>query len=253
MCSLIAMNFTAYDFGYSWPITYGHLIPLGLAIAVATFALWRGWPRLVWILAGIVGVWALVGFVFIQFLLARPMTLPTERFLASGAGRVLDAGAGSGRAGVGVLVARPKATVTALDIYSGYWGIDDNTPDRFMANARAAGAGDRAEARTGDMREMPFQDGEFDAVVSSYAIDHLSQKGTQQAIAEVRRVLKPGGEFLLLIVNSADWVIRVLSPPIAHHPRQNPLRWRHLIEDAGFKLEEDGMTIGTFYFYAKKR
>ena len=242
-----------YDFGYSWPITYGHLIPLAGALGVIALALWRKWPSLVSILAGVVAVWGLVGFVFIQSLLARPMTLPTDAFLASGSGRVLDAGAGSGRAGVGVLLARPKTTVTALDIYSGYWGIDENTPERFMANARAAGAEGRALARTGDMREMPFGDGEFDAVVSSYAIDHLSQEGRAKAISEVHRVLKPGGEFLLLIVNSTDWVLRILSPPLAHHPRQNPVDWRHQIEDAGFRLNEDGTSVGTFYFHARKR
>jgi SAM-dependent methyltransferase len=241
-----------YDFGYSWPITYGHLIPLAAAATVIGVGLWRGWPRPVSILAGIVGLWALAGFVLIQALLCRPMILPTENFLTSGSGRVLDAGAGSGRAGVGVLLARPQTTVTALDIYEGYWGIDSNTPERFMANARAAGAGGRADARTGDMRQMPFGDGEFDAVVSSYAIDHLGRDGTRKAISEVHRVLEPGGQFLLLIVNSTDWVIRLLSPPIAHHPRQDPLRWRRLIEDAGFGLEEDGMTVGTFWFLAKK-
>ena len=248
-------NIMSYDFGYSWPITYGHLVPLAMAIVIGAVAVWRDWPRVVAILAGVLGLWALAGFlvVHLMFGLTRPMELPTDRFLASGSGRVLDAGAGSGRAGVGVLIARPKATVTALDIYSGYWGIDDNTPEKFMANARAAGAGHRAEARTGDMREMPFDDAEFDAVVSSYAIDHLSQKGTSQAIGEVHRVLKAGGGFLLLIVNSRDWVVRLFSPPIAHHPRQSVVRWRHLIEDAGFRLEEDGATTGTFYFYAVKK
>ena len=246
--------FNSYEFGYSWPITYGHLIPLAAAVVLVAVAIWRGWPRPVTILASVIGLWALVGFLVVHFLfgLTRPMELPTDRFLASGGGRVLDAGAGSGRAGVGVLVARPQSRVTALDIYSGYWGIDDNTPERFMANARAAGAADRAEARRGDMREMPFEAGEFDAVISSYAIDHLSAKGTVQALHEVNRVLKPGGEFLLMIVNSADWMLRVFSPPIAHHPRQNPVRWRQMVEDAGFRVEEDGATTGSFYFYARK-
>ena len=247
-------NLTSYDFGYSWPITYGHLVPLSIAVVIAALAVWRDWPRVVTILAGVVALWALAGFLVVHLLfgLTRPMELPTERFLASGGGRVLDAGAGSGRAGVGVLVARPAARVTALDIYDGYWGIDDNTPERFMANARAAGAGNRAEARTGDMRQMPFGNADFDAVVSSYAIDHLSQEGTTKAISEVHRVLKPGGEFLLLIVNSADWLVQIVSGPIAHHRRQDPVRWRQMIEDAGFTLEEDGTTIGTFYFHARK-
>lgn len=247
------MNTSDYDFGYSWLVTHGHLVPLAGAVVVAGVALWRGWSAIITILAGVVGLWALAGFVVMQLMLARPMALPTERFLASGAGRVLDVGAGSGRAGVGVLLARPKATVTALDIYSGYWGIDDNTPERFLANARAAGAEDRADARTGDMREMPFGDAEFDAAISSYAVDHVPRRDTPRALAEVARVLEPGGEFLLMIVNSNDWLVRLISPPLAHHPRQDPLRWRQMLEDAGFRLEEDGTTFGTFYFYAKKK
>ena len=44
------------------------------------------------------------------------MALPTEQFLASGAGRVVDIGAGSGRAAIGLLLARPRTTVTGVDI-----------------------------------------------------------------------------------------------------------------------------------------
>jgi len=243
-----------YDFGYHWTVGFGHLIPLALAGVVGSIAWWRGAKWLV-ILAGIVGLWGLAGFFVTHavFGLNRPMEIPTSRFMASGAGRVLDAGAGSGRAAIGVLLARPKATVTALDIYSGFWGITDNTPERFMANARAAGAADRADAHTGDMREMPFANGEFDAVVSSYAIDHLGREGTAKALGEVSRVLKPGGEFLLLIVN-ADLLTRILSPhALGHHPHQDPERWRGLLKDAGFTLEEDGTQPATFYFYARKR
>jgi ubiquinone/menaquinone biosynthesis C-methylase UbiE len=244
-----------YDFGYSWFVGYGLVIPLAIAVAVGALALWRRWRRWIVVLAVMIGVWAIAGLILINlaFGINRPMKLPTDRFLASGGGRVLDVGAGSGRAAVGVLLARPRATVTGLDIYSGYWGIDDNTPERFIANARAAGAADRAEARTGDMRDMPFEDASFDAVISSYAIDHLRQEGVVKALAEVARVLKPRGEFLLLIVN-ADWWSRVFSPhAIAHHPRQDPARWRALLEQAGFAVEEDGKKPATLYFFAKKR
>ena len=119
-------------------------------------------------------------------MLNSPMPLPTERFLRAGAGRVLDVGAGSGRAAVGVLIARPHVTATGVDIYSGYWGIDGNTPERFMANARIAGVADRASARVGDMRQLPFGDGEFDAVVSSYAIDHLPGPSARKRLRKSR-------------------------------------------------------------------
>jgi len=251
---LIMFSFTRYEFGYSWYVGYGHLVPLALAAALGGLAAWRGWPRWVAVLAGVVALWAVAGLLITHLLgINTPLELPTARFLSSGSGRVLDAGAGSGRAAVGVLLARPKATVTGLDIYQGYWGIDDNTPERFMTNARIAGVADRAEARTGDMRDMPFEESEFDAVVSAYAIDHLRQDGIVKAVAEVARVLKPRGEFLLMIVN-VDWLTQIASPhALAHHPPQDPARWRALLQRGGFAVEEEGTRPGTLYFLARKR
>ena len=247
--------FSPYDFGYSWLITSGHLIPLGLSGAFIALVLWRGWPRWLAALSGLVAVWAVAGFLVSQlvFRLNLPVEPPTPRFLASGAGHVLDAGAGSGRAAVGVLLTRPKATVVGLDIYSGYWGIDSNTPERFMNNARIAGAADRAEARSADLRDLPFKDGEFDAVVSVAAIDHLNREGVVKALAEVARVLKPRGEFLLTIVN-VDWVVKLTSPhALAHHPPQDPAKWHALLEQCGMALEEEGTEPGGLYFFARKR
>jgi SAM-dependent methyltransferase len=245
---------TNYDFGYSWYIGYGLLIPLALGAALGGLALWRGWSRWLLIVAGMVTLWAVAGMFLVNvvFGINKPMALPTSRFLASGSGRVLDVGAGSGRAGIGVLLARPRATVTALDIYSGYWGIEGNTPDRFMKNARIAGVADRAEAKTGDMRQMPLGDGTFDAAISSYAIDHLRRDGQVKAIAEVARVLKTRGEFLLMLVD-VTWVTWLASPPLAHHPRADPARWRALLEAGGFVVEESGRRPSTLYFMTRKR
>ncbi|HUF47208.1 MAG TPA: hypothetical protein VMM93_05270, partial [Vicinamibacterales bacterium] len=115
-----------YDFGYSAWLVYGHLVPLALFGVLAALAVWRGWPRWLVVASGLVALWALSAFVIMQ-ILNRPVDLPTEQFLAAGSGRILDVGAGSGRLTVGVLQARPRATAMALDIYSGYFGIDDNT------------------------------------------------------------------------------------------------------------------------------
>jgi arsenite methyltransferase len=246
---------TAYEFGYSWFIAYGLAIHLALAGALAAVAVWRGWPRWLSILAAAVMVWAIVGLFLVNvvFGINKPMQLPTERFLTSGRGRVLDVGAGSGRAAVGVLLARPGTTVTGIDLYQGYMGIENNTPERFMTNARIAGAAQRAEAIKGDARELPFADATYDAVVSSYVIDHLRNDGKVKALSEVARVLKPRGEFLLLIVN-ADRVTRLFSPhALGHHPRQDPARWRTLLDQAGFAIEEEGTKPATLYWFARKR
>jgi SAM-dependent methyltransferase len=244
-----------YQFGYSWFVTHGHLVPLLIAALVGGVALWRGWPRWVTGLSGLVALWAIAGLIITHAVIGinAPVELPTSRFLASGSGRVLDAGAGSGRASVGILLARPQARVTGLDLYQGYWGIDGNTPARFMANARIAGAADRAEARTGDMRDMPFSDAEFDAVVSVAAIDHLRRSDIVKTLEEMARVLRPRGEVLLMIVDP-DWVTKVASPhAIAHHRRQDPVWWRTTLEQCGFGVEEEGRQPGGLYVYARKR
>jgi SAM-dependent methyltransferase len=245
------MNPLTYDFGYSWPVRYAMLAPLLVAGVLAAIAMWRSWPRWVLVPLALVAIWAAAAVVILNLMLGRPMSLPTERFLTSASGRVLDVGAGSGRAAIGVLLARPQTTAVGVDIYSGYWGIDENTPERFMRNARIAGVGARASARVGDMRELPFGDKEFDAVVSSYAIDHLRRAERSKAIAEVARVLKPGGEFLLMIVQ-VDWRTWLVSPPLAHHPSQDPEPWRGWLRENGFSLEEEGTRFATLYFLARK-
>ena len=245
-------NFLTYDFGYSWSIRYAMLVPLVLAAGLAALAVRRSWSRWVYIPMVLVALWAAAAVVILNVMLNRPMTLPTERFLASVSGRVLDVGAGSGRAAIGVLLARPNVTAMGVDIYSGYWGIDENTPERFMRNARTAGVAGRAAARIGDMRQLPFGDGEFDGVVSSYAIDHLRRAERPKAIAEVARVLKPGGEFLLMIVH-VDWKTWLVSPLLAHHPSQNPEPWRTLLQEHGFAVQEEGTPFATLYFLARKQ
>ena len=246
------LNFLTYDFGYSWWLRYAMIVPLSLAASLAAVAVWRSWPRWVLILAALVAVWAVAAIVVLNGMVNRPMSLPTERFLTTGSGRVLDVGAGSGRAAIGVLLARPHTTAMGVDIYNGYWGIDENTPERFMKNARTAGVAERAAARVGDMRELPFSDAEFDAVVSSYAIDHLRRADRPKAIGEVARVLKPGGEFLLLIIH-VDWKTWLVSPLLAHHPSQNPESWRAWLQEKGLNVEEEGMRFATLYFLAKKQ
>ena len=242
-----------YDFGYSWAVVWGQLIPLALFGALAGLGLWRGWRRWVVVASGVPAVWAAVSLVTIHaFGINTPQPLPTEQFLASGSGRVVDVGAGSGRAAVGLLLARPRVTVTGVDIYSGYYGIDDNTPERFMVNARIAGVADRAKAMVGDARELPLPTGEYDGVISSYAIDHIPRGDIPKALSEAGRVLKPGGEFLLMIVN-VDWWALLTSPhAMAHHPRANPVRWQTMLEAADFEIVEQGTRPMMMYFLSRK-
>ncbi len=172
-----------YDFGYPWSITWIHVIPLVLGLAAAALGVRLGWRRWVVGLSCVIGIWGIVGLILTHTMMGglnAPQRLPSDQFMASGRGRVLDVGAGSGRALIGLLLARPQATGTALDIYSGFFGITDNTPERMMRNARIAGVADRADTVTADATRMPLPDASYDAAISSYAIDHMGREGSAE-------------------------------------------------------------------------
>lgn len=243
-----------YDFGYSWPFTIGHLLVCAVALAAAGITYWRGYHRwMVW-LATLATVWGFAGAVAMHYAVQinEPARLPTPAFLPSGAGRVLELGAGSGRATVGLLLARPRARVTAVDRYEGYFGIDDNTADRLMRNAATAGVGDRVEVRVSDMRQLPFASATFDAAMSVAAIDHLAWPDIEQTLRETARVLKPGGQLLVVSLNSDVWV-RVAIPPAIHGTgfwgsRQVVQRWRDAFAKTGFDVSEMGTAPATLYW-----
>ena len=243
-----------YEFGYSFWVVWGHLVPILLFGAIAALGLWLGWSRWVVLLASAVAVWGVAGLLMTHFMLRLnlPQPLASERFLASGSGRVVDIGAGSGRATVGLLLARPNVTVTAVDIYRGFFGIDDNTPERLMTNVRIAGADGRATAILGDARELPLPDAEFDGAISVAAIDHLPRAGIPVAVAEAARVLKPGGEFLLTVVAADAWAWFASPHAMAHHRFLAPTDWPALLASSGFEVLEQGSGPGHRYFLARR-
>ena len=250
------MNPFAYDFGYGWQWNYGHVVPLVLFGALAAIGARLRWSRWIVGVAAFIAAWAAVGLFITQFVVRMnlPLELPTERFLASDSGTVLDAGAGSGRSSLMVLLERPASRVLALDVYAGYFGIDDNTPNRLLANAAKAGVEDRIEVKVGDVREMPLDDDSLDAAVSAYVIDHLNEEGVERSLSEIRRVLRPDGEFLLMVIRPDLW-IRVAYPMFAEHGyfgSDHSARWRGHLEDAGFAIVEEGTLPGTLYLVARK-
>ena len=246
-----------FDFGYPWWMTWGHLIPLVL-FGFLALAAWR-LARSTWMVAvsGTLALWGLTGFLIMNqvLMVGEPLPPPPARFLPDGSGRVLDMGAGSGRATLMVLRSRPKTSVVALDIYSGYLGINDNTPERLTRNAAAAGAANRLQVRVADMRELPFPEASFDGVVSSFAIDHLRRDDVPRALGEAARVLRPGGQILIMNLNVDGW-IRVALPALPGHGyfgrAQDTNRWRTALTDAGFAVVEQGTRPGTSYFLGQK-
>jgi ubiquinone/menaquinone biosynthesis C-methylase UbiE len=194
------------NFGYPWFLSYGHL-----ALAAITLLFWilgraRKWSKAPMILIGALTLWSAAAFLVARFDLDvnGRLPLPSQRFLASGTGRVLDMGAGTGRSSIMVLEARPQTTVVALDLftesYEHHFGPGQSGQERLLANLKAAGLEHRAAIQTGDMRKLPFEAATFDGFVSTYAIDHLNRDGITTSLSEAFRVLKPSGEFLMMVI-----------------------------------------------------
>lgn len=247
------------EFAYPWWLSYGHLCLTLAAAGLWWIAARLRWPFAVKALVGAFGLWAFTAFAVIRFVvnINGVAPLPTERFLAAGTGRVLDIGAGTGRSSMMLLAARPNATLVALDeyghSYEEHFGeAGAQGPGRFMANLRTAGYERRAEVKTGDMRELPFEAATFDGIVSAYAIDHLNRVGIDKALGESLRVLKPGGEFLLMLVGKDPWIRFAFGPLLAHGGLRGPDWWKGRIEAAGYRIEEQGFRPATLYFLARK-
>jgi ubiquinone/menaquinone biosynthesis C-methylase UbiE len=75
-------------------------------------------------------------------------------------------------------------------------GIDLTREMLAVARARAADLGRSIELCEGDAQALPFPDGTFDTVVSTYAM--CSVPDLRLTISEMRRVLAPGGRLILV-------------------------------------------------------
>ena len=100
--------------------------------------------------------------------------------------RVLDLGSGDGRLLALVRLARPGAVAVAIDF-----------SEAMLGRLRARFAGQSAVSVVAHDMDHPLPEslGEFDAVVSSFAIHHLTHERKRALYAEVYRRLRPGGAF----------------------------------------------------------
>jgi len=108
-----------------------------------------------------------------------------------GGRRVLDAGCGGG------LVARELAAAGAEVV-----GVDRSRGSLGVARRAAGPIGSFAPAQ-GRLERLPFAGGAFDAVVAADVLEHVPD--LPAAVAELARVLAPGGSFVFDTVNRTFW------------------------------------------------
>lgn len=167
-----------------------------------------------------------------------------ERLAVSPGDRVLDVGCGPGylTSEIAALVG-PDGEVAGIDISASMLAL---------ARRRCAGAGGRVTLREGRCEDVPFPDASFDAAVSVQVYEYVED--IERALAELYRVLRPGGRAVILdtdwdslVWHSADRprmrrILELWDDHVAH-PRL-PRRLGPLLREAGFR--EEGLTTLTF-------
>lgn len=118
---------------------------------------------------------------------------------------VLDIGCGAGGIDIALATTHGAAYVTGID-------VEDSVLTRARALVEAKGLTDRIGLVKVAPGPLPFPPGTFDVVFSKDSIVHIPDKNA--LMAEVARVLKPGGWFL-----ASDWLIGVetISPQMAEY------------------------------------
>lgn len=147
----------------------------------------------------------------------------------TGVERVLDAGCGAGHASVAV--APYAAEVVALDLTEAMLRQTEQlAAERGLPNVVTL---------LGDVEAIPAEDVVYDAAVSRYSAHHWPNPAA--ALRELRRVLKPGGIFVLSDIVAPDapaldtWLqtIELLRDP-SHVRDHSVAQWLTMFTDAGF-------------------
>jgi len=123
--------------------------------------------------------------------------------------RVVDLGAGTGL--LALALAPRVCEVVAVDI-----------SERMLERLDDAAVADgvlNIEFVTGDLRRLPLDDESATLVVSNYAFHHLDDSGKELALAEARRILRPGGRL----------VIGDMMFSLSLNPRDRRLIWEKIV------------------------
>ncbi|MDP3332334.1 MAG: class I SAM-dependent methyltransferase [Methylococcaceae bacterium] len=125
--------------------------------------------------------------------------------------RVLNIGVGRG--GLEAILLTNGAVVSCLD-----------PSEKSIENLRHQFAlGDRAQV--GFSQAMPFPDSEFDVVIMSEVLEHLSDEVLHSTLSEVSRVLRDGGKFIGTVPADENLVENLVMCPHCGKPFH---RWGHI-------------------------
>jgi ubiquinone/menaquinone biosynthesis C-methylase UbiE len=120
-------------------------------------------------------------------------------------------------------------------------GIELSSEMLAIARGRAAEVGLQAELRQGDAQALEFPDASFDTVVCTFSLCGIPDD--RKAVAEMKRVLRPGGQLLLIdhvpsttrLWRDIQWLLEQVTIRVeGEHLLRRPLE---LVRAEGFAIE----------------
>ncbi len=165
-----------------------------------------------------------------------------KRVSNSKGGEVLEIGCGSG---VGARI------IDRMFSPSGYTGVDLD-PRMIRRAEKKSGGLANTRFMVGDASTLPFDDAAYDLVVDFGVVHHIPN--WREALAEIHRVLKPGGEFLFEDLSRETWKWGIGRPlkPILDHPYEEMFSQSEFLDalrDLGFEFEVYRNRPMTFVYF----
>lgn len=102
---------------------------------------------------------------------------------------VLDIATGTGDFAIAAAEKLKNSKIIGIDISAGMLEVGIKKISRKSLS-------DRIELKKADSEDLPFEDGKFDAAIVGFGVRNF--ENLQKGLAEIRRVLKPGGVFYVL-------------------------------------------------------
>ena len=142
---------------------------------------------------------------------------------------VLDVGCGTGEV---TLLAKTRTK------YGNVYGIDPAPEMIAIARKKAARKGLEIDFRVAVIEALPFPDSSLDVVTSSLMMHHLPENLKERGLAEIYRVLKPGGRLLIadFMRPTRSFLNHLFIAFTRHHGlRAGVEDLQSLLENAGFR------------------
>ena len=115
-----------------------------------------------------------------------------ERLVWDGRGKALDIGTGSGRAAIYFAKKYPSAHCVGIDFWGNPWTYSKVICDK---NAEIEGVADRVSFQRASAVSLPYEDGEYDLVISNFVFHSVKVVNKIPLIKEALRIVKKGGTF----------------------------------------------------------